>query len=74
MCVAAQPTACVLVQFHVHQVLVARLQNVYSLTPYLKNTIAVDKQVARFDISMKNPGRVEILETYRQKQYFILLV
>jgi hypothetical protein len=58
----------VLVQFHVLQFLNARSQDVYSLTPYLKNTIAVDEQVARFDVSMKNPGRVEILETYRQKQ------
>jgi hypothetical protein len=31
--------------------------------PYLQNTVAVDKQVARFDISMKNAGRMEIFQT-----------
>jgi hypothetical protein len=46
----------------------------FALTPYLQNTIAVDKQVARFDVSMKNASRMEILETYRQKQYFVLLL
>jgi hypothetical protein len=32
-------------------------------TPYLQNTVAVDKQVARLYIPMKNSGRMKIFQT-----------